>query len=86
MPFLFYISYISVSVIPIINTFESSSDITILIILFILSFKMNKVNPFPALTAVFQLTFFSNLFIEFEAKLLTNPGKSLLKELSNQIT
>ena len=44
---------------------------------------MNKVNPFPALTAVFQLTFFSNLFIEIEYKLLTNPGKSLLKRLSN---
>ena len=36
---------------------------------------MNKVNPFPVLTAPFQLIFLSNLFIAFEDKLLTNPGK-----------
>ena len=39
------------------------------------SFKINKVNAFPALTAPFPLIFLSNLFITFEVKLLTNPGK-----------
>ena len=36
---------------------------------------MNKTKPFLALTAPFPLYFLSNLFIAFEAKLLTNPGK-----------
>ena len=36
---------------------------------------MNKVNPFPALTAPFPLILLSNLFIGLEVKLLTNPGK-----------
>ena len=54
----------------------------ILIISFISSFKINKVNPFPALTATFPFIFLSNLFIAFEFKLLTNPGKlSLAKVL-----
>ena len=35
---------------------------------------MNKVNPFPALTALFPLIFISNLFIAFEVRLLTNAG------------
>ena len=44
---------------------------------------MKKVNPFPALTAPFQLIFVSNLFIAFEVILLTNPGKlSLAKEIA----
>ena len=47
----------------------------VLIISFISSFKINKVNPFPALTAPFPLIFLSNLFIAFEVELLTNPGK-----------
>ena len=38
------------------------------------SFEINKVNPFPALTAPFPLIFLSNLFIAIEVKLLTNPG------------
>ena len=55
----------------------------ILIISFIFSFEINKVNPFLALTAPFPLIFLSNLFIAFEVKLLTNPGKlSLAKEIS----
>ena len=45
------------------------------------SFEINKVNPFPALTAHLPLIFVSNLFIGFGAKLLTNPGKlSLAKK------
>ena len=42
------------------------------------TFKINKVNPFSALTAPFPTTFLSNLFIAFEATLLTNLGKSSL--------
>ena len=44
------------------------------------SFEINKVNPFPALTAPFPLIFLSNLFIAFEVKLANNPGKLSLTE------
>ena len=55
----------------------------ILIISLISSFEINKVNIFLALTATFPLIFLSNLFIAFEAKLLTNPGKlSLAKGIA----
>ena len=55
---------------------ESSNDFIILIIL-ISSFKINKVNPFPALTAPFPLFLLSNLFIAFD------PGKlSLTKGIT----
>ena len=47
----------------------------ILIISFISSFKINKVNLFPALKAPFPLISLSNLFTALEAKLLTNSGK-----------
>ena len=51
----------------------------ILVISFISSFKIDKVNPFPVFAA-FPPIFLSNLFIAFEIKLLTNPGKlSLVK-------
>ena len=44
---------------------------------------MNKANPYPALTALFPLIFLSNLFIVFEVKLFTNPGKlSLAKGIA----
>ena len=80
---VFFISCFTVSVIPSINTFESSNDFMILIISFISSFEISKVNPFPALTAPFPLIFLSNLFIAFEAKLLTNPGQlSLAKGIA----
>ena len=46
-----------------------------MIISFISPFKINKVNPFPALTAPFPHIFLSNLFIAFEVKLPTNPSK-----------
>ena len=43
---------------------------------------MNKVNPFPALTAPFPLILLSKLLIAFEAAfeaiLLTNPSKLFL--------
>ena len=54
---------------------QSSNDFTILIISFISSFGVNKVNPFSAQTALFPLIFLSNLFTAFEVKLLTNQGK-----------
>ena len=58
------------------NMSESSNDFIILIIL-ISSFKVNKVNPFPALTAPFPLILLSNLFIAFD------PGKlSLAKGIT----
>ena len=39
---------------------------------------MNKVNLFFSSDSSFSLIFLSNLFIAFQAKLLTNPGTSSL--------
>ena len=79
----FFISSFTVSVTLSINTPESSNDFIIFIISFISSFEINKVNPFPALTAPFPLIFLSNLVIALEVKLLTNPGKlSLAKGIA----
>ena len=75
LPSCFFISSFTVSVTPSMNTPESSNDFIILIISFISLFEINKVNPFPALTAPFPLIFLSNLFIALEVQLLTNPGK-----------
>ena len=47
----------------------------VLIISLISSFEINKVNPFPAVTAPFPVIFLSSLFIAFKAKFLTYPGK-----------
>ena len=45
--------------------------------------EINKVNPFPALTAPFPLIFLSRLFVASEVKLFTNPGKlSLTKRIA----
>ena len=72
-----------VSVTPPINTFEPSNRLTILIILFISSFKINTVNLFPALTVLFPLIFLSNLFIALEIKFVTNRGKlSIVKGIA----
>ena len=76
----FFFSCFTVLVTPSVNTPKSYSDFTILIISCISSFEINKVNPFPALTAPFPLILLSNLFIAFEAKLLTNPGKLSFEE------
>ena len=73
----------TVSVIPSINTFESSNEFLILIISFISSFEINR---FPALIAPFPLIFLSNLVIAFEAKFLPNPGKlSLAKGMARYV-
>ena len=59
----FFILCYTVSVAPLINKPESSSDSTLLIILSISSSEMNEINYFPALTVpilliFFQLTYF----------------------------
>ena len=77
-PAWFFVSFFTVSVTPSINTTESSYDVIILIISFMATFKTNKVNPFPALTAPFPLVFLSDVFTAFKVKLLTNPGKFAL--------
>ena len=67
--------------------FGSSNDFIILIILFLSSFKISKVNPFPGLTVFFQLIFFSNLLIACEDKFLTNLGKlSLAKRIATFVS
>ena len=77
------ISCITVSVTPSINTPKSSNDFIILIISFISSLEINKVNLFLALTDPFPLIFLSNLFIIFEVQLFTNSGKlSLAKGIA----
>ena len=78
-PTCFYISCFTVSVTPSINTLKSS-DFNILRVSFISSCKINKVSPFPALTAPFPHIWLSILLIAFQAKLLTNPGKLSLAE------
>ena len=84
---VFFISLFTVSVIPSINTFEYPNDFMILIISFISSFKIDKVNPFPALTAPFLPIFLSIFFVAFEAKLLTNLGKLFLaKEIETFVS
>ena len=74
-PPYFFISCFTFSVIPSMNTFKSSNEFMILIISFKFLFKINKVNLLPALAVIFSLMFLSNLFIAFEDKFLTNPGK-----------
>ena len=59
-PSYLFISSFPVSVNPSINTPESSNDFIIFITSFISLFAINKVNPFPALTALFPLIFLSN--------------------------
>ena len=82
----FFFSCFTVLVTPSINTSESP-DFMILIISFISSFKINKVNPFPALTVHFPLIFLPNLFIAFEVKLFPNSGKlSLAKRIATFIS
>ena len=86
-PSCFFISSFNVSVTPSINTSESYNDFIIFMISFISSFKINKVNPSPALTAPFPLIFLSNLFIAIEVKLLANPGKlSLVEEIATFVS
>ena len=79
----FFILCFTVSVTLSLSTPESSNDCITLIISFISLFEINKVNPFPALTATFPLIFLPNLFVAFEVKFLTNPGKlSLTKGIA----
>ena len=58
----------------------------IFIISLISSFEINKVKPSVDLTAPFPLIFLSYLFVAFEAKLFTNPGKlSLAKGIRRSV-
>ena len=83
LPSCFFISCFTDSVTLSINAHECSSDFMILTTLVISSFEINKANPFPALTAPFPFIFLSYLFIAFEVKMLTNPGKlSLAKGIA----
>ena len=83
---LFLLSF-TISVPPSINTPESSNDFIILIISFISSFEINKVNPFPALTAPFVFILLSDLFMALEVKLRINPGKlSLAKGIGTFVS
>ena len=82
----FFISCFTGSITPSINTLQSSHDFMILI-LFVSSFEINKVNPSPALIASFPLIILSNLFIALEVKLLTNPGTfSLAKRIATFVS
>ena len=74
----FFTLCFTVSVTLSIDTPKYFNDFMILILSFIPSFEINKVNPFHALTAPFSLIFDSNLLIAFEVKLLTIPGKLFL--------
>ena len=65
----------TVSVTPSVKTPEPSYDFMDLMLSFISSFEINKVNRFPALADRFPLVFHSDLFIKFEVKLLTNPDE-----------
>ena len=82
-PSCFFISCFTVSITPSINTPESSNNFIILVISFISSFEISKVNPLFTLTDPFPLIFLSNLFITLEVKFLTNLGNlSLPKEIT----
>ena len=62
LPSCFFISCFTVPVVPqSISLYVFSSDFTILIISSLYSIKINKVNPFLALTAPRPLAFFTNL-------------------------
>ena len=87
MPSCLFILCFTVSVFLSIDASESSNNFMILIISFLSSFKINKVNLFPALTAPFPVIFLWNLFIPFEVKLLTNPDKlSLAKGVATFVS
>ena len=65
----FFIYCFTASVTQSINTSEYFNDFTILIILSKSSFEINKVNPFPALTALFPLSFKVILHLKLHLKL-----------------
>ena len=76
LPSFLFIFCFTVSVAPSNNRPDFSSDSTNLIISFICSFEMNKVNSFPALTVPRPLIFLSNLSGANEIALVTNLGKT----------
>ena len=68
------------SVAPSVNIPYSSIHFTILIISFISSFEMNKINSFSALTTPFRYIFLSNLSNTDEVALVSNLGKISLAQ------
>ena len=70
----------TVAVAPSVNRPDFSFDSTILIILSISSFEMNKVNPFLA------LAFISNLSNTYEVALVANLGKTYLAKGTTSLT
>ena len=85
-PACFFVSCFTVSVTPSIFTHESSKDFMILMISFISSFEIIKLNPFLGLVAPFPLIFLSILLMAFEAKLLTYADKlSLAKGVTRSL-
>ena len=70
----------NVSVAPSVNIPYSSIHFTILIISFISSFEMNKINSFSALTTPFRYIFLSNLSNTDEVALVSNLGKISLAQ------
>ena len=65
-----YILHFAVSVGQSINPPESPNDFTILIKSFISSFEINKVNPFPVLTARFPFIFFRTYLLHLKLNCL----------------
>ena len=75
-PSSLFILCFTVSVAPLTNRPNFSSDSTILTISPYLHSKINKVNPFPALTTLSLFTFISNLPNIDEVALVANLGKT----------
>ena len=82
LPYCFLTSCFTVSVALSINRPESSSNIMIFIISSISSFELNKLYPFPALTAPCPVSFLSNLSNTDKVALVISLGSktSLVKE------
>ena len=74
---LFFYFIFSVLVASSVNRPDFYSDPTILIISSTSSFEMNKVNPFPGLTAPAPLIFLSNFCNTDDVALVANLGKNL---------
>ena len=83
LPSCSFILCFTVSVTLPLNTAKSFNDFIIFIISFMCLVEINEVNRLFALIASFLLIFLSSLFIAFEVRYLTNPGKlSLAKGIA----
>ena len=75
-PSCFFIPCFTVSVAPLIHTPDFSGESMILIMSVMSSFEMNKLSPFPAITAPCPLIFLSNLSNTDEVALVANLNKT----------